>query len=83
MWRGMPYRQVFDDPGSGRSVVSGNRWDQPLVPHKGWHCVDVVDLRADGESADETNATKDEAKLALFDDFWAATQDDDRLRASD
>ena len=99
--------------------MSGNRWDQPGVPHKGWHCVDVVDLRADGESADETDyatcqmcgnekiryvhmnkfkrwgyrigsrfstktyATKDEAKLALFDDFWAATQDDDRLWASD
>lgn len=55
MWRGMPYRQVFDDPGSGKSVVSGNRSDQPGVPHKGWHCVDVVDLRADGESADETD----------------------------
>ncbi len=25
MWHGMPYRQVFDDPGSGRSVVSENR----------------------------------------------------------
>ena len=24
-----------------------------------------------------------EAKLALFDDFWAATQDDERLWASD
>ena len=35
--------------------MSGNRWEQPGVPHKGWHCVDVVDLRADGESADETN----------------------------
>ncbi len=169
--------------------MSGNRWDQPGVPHKGWHCVDVIDLRADGESADGTDyatcqmcgnekiryvhvmehsyldenfdvgcvcaekmsgdyegpkrreaklrnraarrtrwlqrkwrvsakgnsflnvdghnlgvhmnkfkrwgyrigsrfgaktyATKDEAKLALFDDFWAATQDDDRLWASD
>ena len=31
----------------------------------------------------KTYATKDEAKLALFDDFWAATQDDDRLWASD
>ena len=55
MWRGMPYRQVFDDSGLGKSVVSGNRWDQPGVPLKGWHCVDVVDLRADGESADETD----------------------------
>jgi hypothetical protein len=33
--------------------MSGTRWDQPGVPHKGWHCVDVVDLRADGEPADE------------------------------
>ena len=35
--------------------MSENRWDQPGVPHKGWHCVDVVDLRADGEPADETD----------------------------
>jgi len=28
--------------------MSGNRWDQPGVHRKGWHCVDVVDLRADG-----------------------------------
>ncbi len=30
-----------------------------------------------------TYATKDEAKLALFDDFWVATQDDEQLWASD
>ena len=35
--------------------MSGNRWEHPDVPHKGWRCVDVVDLRADGESADETD----------------------------
>lgn len=35
--------------------MSGNRWDQPGVPHKGWHCVDVVNLRADGEPADDTD----------------------------
>lgn len=35
--------------------MSGNHWDQRGVPHKGWHCVDVVDLRADGESADDTD----------------------------
>ncbi len=35
--------------------MSGSRWDQPGVPHKGWHCLDVVDLRADGGPADETN----------------------------
>ena len=28
--------------------MSGGRWDQSGVPHKGWDCVDVVDLRADG-----------------------------------
>ena len=35
--------------------MSGNRWDTAGVPHKGWTCVDVVDLRADGEPADETD----------------------------
>ena len=35
--------------------MSGSRWDQPGVPHKGWHCVDVVDLRANGERADDTD----------------------------
>lgn len=134
--------------------MSGNPWGQPGVSHKGWHCVDVVDLRAGGESADETDYTtcqmcgdyeepkrreakwcnraarrtrwlqrkwrvsakgdgflnvdshnlavhmnkfkrwgyrigsrfstktyakKEEARLALFDDFWAATQDDEWL----
>lgn len=31
----------------------------------------------------KTYTTRDKAKLALFDDFWAAPQDDDRLWASD
>ncbi len=31
--------------------MSGNRLDQPGVPHKEWHCVDVVDLRVDGDLA--------------------------------
>ena len=35
--------------------MSGGRWDQSGVPHKGWDCVDVVDLRADGGPADETD----------------------------
>ncbi len=35
--------------------MSGSRWDQPGVPHKGWRCVDVVDLRANGEPADDTD----------------------------
>lgn len=30
-----------------------------------------------------TYLTANEAKLALFDDFWAATQDEDRLWSSD
>jgi len=32
-----------------------NLWDQPGVPHKGWRCIDVIDIRADGSSADETD----------------------------
>lgn len=35
--------------------MSGNRWDQPGLPHKGWHCVDVVDLRADGKDLSLNN----------------------------
>jgi hypothetical protein len=35
--------------------MSGNRWDTAGVPHKGWTCVDVVDLRADGGPAGETD----------------------------
>ncbi len=35
--------------------MSKNQWDQPGVPHKGWRCVDVVDIRGGGESADEAD----------------------------
>jgi len=35
--------------------MSGRRWDQLGVPHKAGQCVDVVDLRADGEPADEAS----------------------------
>ncbi|MEI7038226.1 hypothetical protein [Fulvimonas yonginensis] len=35
--------------------MTANRWDTAGVPHKGWTCVDVIDLRADGEPADETD----------------------------
>lgn len=31
------------------------RWNTPNVPHKGWKCLDVVDVRADGESAEKAN----------------------------
>ena len=32
-----------------------NRWDKPDIPHKGWRCVNIIDLRPDGEqiNADE------------------------------
>ena len=39
--------------------------------------------RIDGRFSAKTYTTKDEAKLALFDEFWAATQDEDRLWSSD
>lgn len=29
--------------------MNDNRWDQQGIPHKGWNCVDVIDIRADGE----------------------------------
>lgn len=32
----------------------GNLWDKPGVPHKGWSCVDVIDIRGFGQDADET-----------------------------
>ena len=46
--------------------------------HMGYICYQIG-----SRFSTKTFATKDEAKLALFDDFWAATQDDDRLWASD
>lgn len=36
-------------------MIAANRWDQPDVPQRGWHCVDVVDLRADGGPVEETD----------------------------
>jgi len=30
-------------------------WDKPGIPHKGWACIDVYDIRADGSSPDETD----------------------------
>ncbi len=32
--------------------MSDNRWDQQGIPHKGWNCVDVIDIRADGDARD-------------------------------
>lgn len=34
--------------------MSGTHWNQAGIPHKGWQCVDVIDLRGDGESAEDT-----------------------------
>ena len=32
-----------------------NYWDHKGVPHKGWTCIGVEDLRSDGQVADETD----------------------------
>lgn len=32
-----------------------NLWNTPNIPHKGWACVDVFDVRADGAPVEETN----------------------------
>ncbi len=32
-----------------------NRWKLPNIPHKGWTIVDVIDIREDGQSEDETD----------------------------
>lgn len=33
----------------------GNYWNISGVPHKGWNLIDVIDVREDGQSEDETN----------------------------
>lgn len=35
--------------------MSGNKWDPSGLPHNGWNCIDVVDLRAEGETAEKTD----------------------------
>ena len=35
--------------------MSENRWDNMGIPHKGWSCIDVIDLRGDGAGSDETS----------------------------
>ncbi|MBI4968150.1 MAG: hypothetical protein HZC25_08550 [Rhodospirillales bacterium] len=32
-----------------------NHWSIPNIPHKGWTCIDVIDVRGDGQSTDETD----------------------------
>jgi hypothetical protein len=34
--------------------MSDNRWDQQGIPHKGWNCVDVIDIRADGDAVNKS-----------------------------
>jgi biotin synthase-related radical SAM superfamily protein len=31
-----------------------NFWNQSGIPHKGWHLADVIDVRADGQSEEDT-----------------------------
>jgi hypothetical protein len=35
--------------------MGANRWDQPNIPHKGWTCVDVIDLRSGEASSKEAD----------------------------
>lgn len=35
--------------------MTGNRWSSAGIPHKGWTCVDVIDLRANGEQPEDTD----------------------------
>jgi len=35
--------------------VIGNQWSSSGVPHKGWTCIDVIDLRANGEQPEDTD----------------------------
>lgn len=35
--------------------MSGNLWNTAGIPHKGWWCVEVIDLRADGTPSEETD----------------------------
>ena len=60
-----------------RGTASERRWAQPWWSHERRSSGGAIGSRF----RSKTYATKDEAKLALFDDFWAATQDDDRLWA--
>ncbi len=32
-----------------------NYWKQSNIPHKGWHLIDVIDIREDGQSEHETD----------------------------
>ena len=41
----------------GKSLFSytmSTRWNNKNVPHKGWICIDVIDVREDGQPVDET-----------------------------
>jgi hypothetical protein len=64
-----------------REQLSEHRWVQPRRPYEQVQA--VWGYRIGSRFCTKTYTTRDEAKLALFDDFWAATQDDDRLWVSD
>lgn len=31
-----------------------NHWNLPDIPHKGWRLLDVIDIREDGQSVEDT-----------------------------
>jgi len=61
--------------------LSEHRWAQPRRPYEQVQA--VWGYRIGSRLSTKTYTTRGKVKLALFDDFWAATQDDDRLWASD
>ena len=57
-----PWEFLCEEPACRRFAIrrlgtsmSGSQWDQPGIPHKGWKCIDVIDVRGGGESADEAD----------------------------
>ncbi|WP_454004295.1 hypothetical protein [Alcaligenes sp. Marseille-Q7550] len=63
----------------GNSFLNVDGHNLGVQPTKTKRWGDQIDSRFSAK----TYASKDEAKLALFDDFRAATRDDERLWASD
>ena len=71
------HREWLSAKGNSFLNVDGHNLGVHMNKFKRWG------YRIGSRFSTKTYATKDEAKLALFDDFWAATQDDERLWASD
>jgi hypothetical protein len=36
-------------------IRMSNRWNIPNIPHKGWTLIEVIDIREDGQTEDETD----------------------------